>query len=463
MRIRVTTAVAALLATGLAPLATTTLAAAAAAKYLDDFNGDGYRDLAIGNRGATIGEVKQAGAVAVVYGSARGLDFARRTVVSQNSPGIPGAAEAYDHFGADLVTRDMNNDGYADAVAATPGEDAGDYTGTITILWGSASGLTSGSAHHNPKHKNEGFAKDIAVGDFNADGRHDLVSVDDDHIWYLRGPFTKSGSHGAATNFDPIDGENISPNLVVAGKVTADFAVLGYDWDSDSNRVWFYKDGSSGPVKTKKVSLPPGTSLTDAGVTIADFDKNGYGDLTLGSPRAGGSAQGAVYILPGTSTGPSGSARTITQSTSGVPGGREAWDNFGSDVSAADTNGDGYLDLAIGVQGEVIGDSYFSSGGLTVLRGGPSGITGTGARWYDAGTSGIAGETTEDGWLGASVHLRDYNRDNRTELVASAPEAGRAYVLPGTSAGPTETGSVMLTHTSFDSTSLGILWGQLAD
>jgi hypothetical protein len=231
----------------------------------------------------------------------------------------------------------------------------------------------------------------------------------------------------------------------VAGKVTADFAVLGYDWDSDSNRVWFYKGGSSGPVKTKKVSLPSGASLTDAGVTIADFDKNGYGDLTLGSPRAGGSAQGAVYILPGTSTGPSGSARTITQSTSGVPGGREAWDNFGSDVSAADTNGDGYLDLAIGVQGEVIGDSYFSSGGLTVLRGGPSGITGTGARWYDVGTSGIAGETTEDGWLGASVHLRDYNRDNRAELVAFAPEAGRVYVLPGTSAGPTGTGSVMLT------------------
>lgn len=247
-------------------------------------------------------------------------------------------------------------------VVAAPGEDAGDYTGTITILWGSASGLTSDSAHHNPKHKNEGFAKDIAVGDFNADGRHDLVSVDDDHIWYLRGPFTKSGSRGAATNFDPIDGENISPDPVVTGKVTGDgttdFAVLGYDWDSDSNRVWFYKGGSSGPVKTKKVSLPSGASLTDVGVTIADFDKNGYGDLALGSPRAGGSAQGAVYILPGTSTGPSGSARTITQSTSGVPGGREAWDNFGSDVSAADTNGDGYLDLAIGVQGEVIGDSY---------------------------------------------------------------------------------------------------------
>ncbi|WP_410540510.1 integrin alpha [Streptomyces sp. KL2] len=191
MRIRVTTATAALLAAGLTPLATT-------AKHLDDFNGDGYRDLAIGNRGATVGRVKQAGAVAVVYGSAHGLDFTRRTVVSQNSPGIPGAAEAHDHFGADIITRDMNRDGYAGVVVTAPGEDAGDCTGTVTIMWGSASGLTSGSAHHNPKYKDRGFAKDIAVGDFNADGRHDLVSVDDDHIWYLRGPFTKAGSRGAA-------------------------------------------------------------------------------------------------------------------------------------------------------------------------------------------------------------------------------------------------------------------------
>lgn len=37
------------------------------------------------------------------------------------------------------------------------------------------------------------------------------------------------------------------------------------------------------------------------------------------------------------------------------------------------------------------------------------------------------------------------------------------YVLPGTSAGPTGTGSVMLTPTSFGSASLGVLWGQLAD
>ncbi|MFI2722566.1 FG-GAP-like repeat-containing protein [Streptomyces collinus] len=445
-----------------AGLLTATTAAAAAAKHVDDFNGDGYRDLVIGSGGATVGGAKQAGAVIVVWGSAAGLDTGRKTVVSQNSPGIPGAAETNDWFGTDITTRDLNSDGFADVIATAPGEDDGEYHGVFTVLWGSASGLTSGSAYRNPKYKDEGFAKDIAVGDFNADGKQDVVSVDDNHIWYLRGPFTKSGSRGTATNFDPIDGENISPDLVVAGKVTADgtadFAVLGYDWDTDSNRVWFYKGGSTGPTKTKKVSLPASASLMEASAVIADYDRNGYGDLTVGAPRAG--TGGAVYLLPGTSSGPSGSAKKITQSTSGVPGGPEFGDSFGSDVSASDANGDGRPDLAVGVKGEVLGDSLFYAGGVTVLRGGSSGITGTGARWYDYATAGVAGEPTEEGRLGASVQLRDFTRDARAELVAAAPEVGRLYLLPGTASGPTGSGSTMLTAQTLG---VSALWGTLAD
>ncbi|GAA2494325.1 hypothetical protein GCM10010406_32990 [Streptomyces thermolineatus] len=210
------------------------------------------------------------------------------------------------------------------------------------------------------------------------------------------------------------------------------------------------------------MSLPARASLMEASVTVADYNKDGYGDLTLGSRRGGGSG-GAVYILPGTSTGPSGSARTITQSTSGVPGTPESGDYFGSDVSAADTDGDGYPDLAIGVPGEVVGDSLFRAGGLTVLRGGPSGVTGTGARWYDYGTPGIEGETSDDAWLGNSVQLGDFNRDGRAELIASAPEAWRVHVLPGTASGPTGMNSVMLTTVSFGSPSPTRLWGTLAD
>ncbi|GGZ13008.1 FG-GAP-like repeat-containing protein [Streptomyces poonensis] len=469
MRLRTTTALAALLAAGVTPLTLTSPASAAAAKYADDFNGDGYRDLAIGDEGATVGGKKQAGAVIVIWGSSKGLDPARRTVVSQNSAGIPGAAETSDFFGRDITTVDLNKDGYADVIATAPGEEDGAYNGVFTVLWGSKSGLTSGSAYRNPKHKDRGFAKDIAVGDFDADGRQDVVAVDDQNIWYLRGPFTKSGSRGKATDFDPIDGENIDPELVVSGKVTkdgtADFAVLGRDWDTDDDRVWFYKGGKGGPKKTKKVNLPSSASLLEGSATIADFDKNGYGDLAIGGRRSG--KGGGVYVLRGTSTGPSTSAKTITQSTSGVPGTPESWDDFGSDVSSADTNGDGYPDLAVGVPGEVLGDNWAAVGGVTVLRGSSSGLTGKNARNYDYATAGVAGVPNEDNdaWFGDSVLLRDFNRDGRAELVAAAPESipGRLHLLPGTSSGPTGKGSQMLTLKTLGLTSLSNLYAELAD
>src|SRR5690348_8860073 len=43
-----------------------------------DFNGDGYRDLAIGAPNAKVGKAAKAGAVAVAYGSKKGLSTARR-------------------------------------------------------------------------------------------------------------------------------------------------------------------------------------------------------------------------------------------------------------------------------------------------------------------------------------------------------------------------------------------------
>ncbi|MFF5007046.1 FG-GAP and VCBS repeat-containing protein [Streptomyces phaeochromogenes] len=468
MRIRTTLTLTAVLAAGVTPLALTTPAAAAPAKHYDDFNGDGHRDLAIGNRSATVSGKKKAGAVVVIWGSSTGLVPASRTVVSQSSAGIPGSAETNDHFGTDITTVDLNSDGYADVIATAPGENDGSYNGTFMVLWGSNSGLKKGSSYHNPQYKDRGFASDIAVGDFNADGKQDVVAVDDTNIWYLRGPFTKSGSRGTATNFDPTDGENIDPVVVASGKVTkdgtADFAVLGRDWDTDSDRVWFYKGGSGGPKKTKKVSLPASASLIEAGVTIADFDKNGYGDLALGSRRSG--TGGAVFVLPGTSTGPSGSAKKITQSTSGVPGTPESVDYFGSDVSAADTNGDGYPDLAVGVPGEVIGDNWFRMGGVTLLRGGRSGLTGTNSRMYDYATAGVEGEPGEDNdaWFGESVQLRDFTRDGRPELIASAPEKGRLHILPGTaSGGLTGQGSSMLTTEVLGLQSLVKFVAELAD
>ncbi|MFJ1972503.1 FG-GAP repeat domain-containing protein [Streptomyces sp. NPDC087903] len=467
MRKRTCVLAAALLASGLSPLALASPAGAAAAKYSDDFNGDGHRDLVLGDRAATVAGKKEAGAIVVVWGSAKGLDPARRTVVTQNSPGVEGAAETKDFFGTKVTTADLNKDGYADVVATAPGEEAGSRHGMFTVLWGSRSGLTSGSSYTAPGG-DDGFAKDVAVGDFNADGRLDVVEIGDDYIWYLRGPFTKSGSRGAATNLDPVDGEDISPELVVSGKVTkdgtADFAVIGWDSDTGTDRVWFYRGGPTGPVgPPEKVGLPTTGDLTDASAVIADFDKNGFGDLAVGQARFG--KGGAVHVLKGTSTGFGTTAKSLSQATAGVPGTRESSDSFGVDVSAGDTNGDDYPDLAVGIAGEVIGDNLFRSGAVTVLRGGSSGLTGMNARQYDYATAGVAGDPAEDNdsWFGASVLLRDYDHDGRTELVTAATEKGRLHLLPGTPSGPTGTGSWMRTAEDLGLGARAAFWARLAD
>ncbi|MCX4665617.1 integrin alpha [Streptomyces sp. NBC_01381] len=73
MRRRIIAAVATLATAALTPLALPAPATAAPARYADDFNGDGHRDLAVGMPSKTVDGKKRAGAILVTFGSASGL------------------------------------------------------------------------------------------------------------------------------------------------------------------------------------------------------------------------------------------------------------------------------------------------------------------------------------------------------------------------------------------------------
>jgi len=67
-----------------------------------NFGNGAETDLAIGVPFEDVSGRKNAGAVNVLYGSPRGLTFALDQLWHQDSPGIPGASEAEDHFGKAL-------------------------------------------------------------------------------------------------------------------------------------------------------------------------------------------------------------------------------------------------------------------------------------------------------------------------------------------------------------------------
>jgi hypothetical protein len=122
-----------------------------AALVVDDFNNDGFDDIAIGVPDEDLRAKRDAGAVNVLYGFAGGVTADGDLLLSQDTTGVGGAAEAGDRFGAAVATGDFNSDGNADLAVGSPGEDIGAivdagavnvFYGSNAVLFGAPSGLT---------------------------------------------------------------------------------------------------------------------------------------------------------------------------------------------------------------------------------------------------------------------------------------------------------------------------------
>lgn len=437
----------------------------AAAKPQDDFNGDGYSDLAVAAPEATVDGKTRAGYVAVVYGSESGLNTASKQVISQNTAGVPDSAETDDQFGSAVSTADLDRDGYADLIVGVTGEDSvegGAETGLVQVVWGGANGLSGGAAlayGHNTYDRLS--AKDqLTVGDVNGDGATDLVVVESlIKLRVVKGPF---GRGGAASGGEQIVRDDSDPRFLdlatgdVNGDGIADVVGTMNDGDEyDARRVTYWQGTKDG--------LAEGVVLRDSrgwrvqggeSLDLGDVNGDGYEDIVVGRPVDGYDSDldtpiplgGRVAFIPGSASGPIGTkAMYVNQDSAGVPGAAERMDGFGSDVSVADVNGDGYADVSTGVPGEDF-DGLSNAGGAIVLRGSASGLTGTGATGVNQDTTGVPGaaETNDD--FGRTTHLVDTDHDGRAELVVGAPgenaNAGSVWVFKSTSAGVTPTGSV---------------------
>ena len=446
MRKHPTLVAAALLACGLPPVALASPAAAAPAKYADDFNGDGYRDYAAFSHGPDFSS--KGGGVLVTFGTANGPGT-KTQFIDQSSPGVPGADETDDDFGTVRAAADFNRDGYGDLAVSAPHEDTGSHKdmGAVTILWGSRTGLSGGTAVPNKGSQGsyDNMGNDLATGDFNGDGKQDLAVLDNGQAYVYRGSIDSSGVHGSVSLLDK-DGGFYATALIsgrVDGDGKTDLVVIGDVVTSSSvgSDAWFVAGGKARlyPGKTlhlESVRANGGSSDRGGDGVINDFDKDGYGDIAIGTYKAD-KDKGRVSVWYGSSSGPGRSAR-FTQATTGIADTPEAGDAFGGSVSSGDVNGDGYRDLAIGVYGEALSGHPYA-GGVEVLYGSAAGLSAKGSQWFTRGTPGVPGAVQEDDALGDTVRLRDTNRDGKADLYVTGGYG--SLVLRGSSAGVTTTGA----------------------
>ncbi|MFF2325645.1 MULTISPECIES: VCBS repeat-containing protein [unclassified Streptomyces] len=440
--------------------------APAPAPRRDDFNGDGYPDLAFTAPGATVGGKAGAGYVAVVYGSEDGLRTSTKQVFTQDSPGIPDTAEADDAFGGSTVSADLDQDGYSDLVVGAGNEKIGSAAsaGSLTVIWGGPQGLSGGATLLNGEEPYDGVGGKTAVGDFDGDGAPDLATLGTSDIHVLSGPFTRDG--GAAAPVREIrDTDDLRYLDVTAGDLNGDgrddLAGVVHDGDEyDARRILVRDGGATGLSDDYTVVNGANGLRLQGGETITAGQINGdaYADLVVGRPVDGYDSDldtplakgGMITYVPGSATGPRGDrARVLNQDSAGVPGVAEASDWFGASVSIGDMNGDGYGDVAVGVPHEDLGTTK-NAGSVLVLPGTASGPTGTGTVGFHQDTADVPGVAEADDEFGGAARLVDADRDGRAELAVGAPgenaDAGSLWIFPTTASGVTAKGSFTFGH-----------------
>lgn len=413
-----------------------------------DFDGDGYDDLAVGVPLETVGDARFAGAVNVLYGSPSGLASTGNQLWSQDSAGVPDTADRIDLFGQAVTAADFDADGYGDLAVGVVGEGSPSEAGAVTIIYGSIRGLTATGSQHlvqpidRPEESDE-FGRSLAAGDFDADGYMDLavgahketvegkiesgaVSVfhgsrdgldrADSQFWHQASPgvvgeLEHDEWFGWSVAVDDFDGDGYGDLAIairfdeIGGKFHAGSVLILYG-SSDGLKATGSQLWSQG---SKGVRDKPEAGDQVSAVTTGDFDADGFADVAMGfhgeDLREGTSDAGAVAVLYGSESGlVSTRSQFWHQGMKDVSGLGETDDRFGSALGGADFDGDGFVDLAVGVPGEAVAPQHEALGGsVNILHGGATGLSAASDQLWHQNAIGMLDETEYFDHFGAAL------------------------------------------------------------
>ncbi|WP_157419666.1 VCBS repeat-containing protein [Actinomadura kijaniata] len=436
---------------GLAALAPAAGAATPAKPY--DFNGDGYRDLAVGSPNGTVGSKKQAGFVTVVYGASSGLNKSKRQILSQDTRGVAGAAETGDHFGHAVASADFDRDGYADLAVSAPDEDSGSLAnaGGLTIFWGTRSGLNTNAwtGAFEPGQPSGGRAGlSMTAGDFNGGGNPDLA-YSGASFWGWLSFEPGTGARVSRTRpFTPhrmtAPGPRRNARAAAATPMTVLVSQGHVTGSKHANVVLTWKNpAATDPVQREAIVVwepdgahslvPKATVNAETGrPVVGDFDGDRYADVALGQSGDTGHTGGQVTVYKGSAAGITADAKTVLSIEKlKLPGAGAAGNGFGADLAAGDVTRDGRADLAIGVPGYKVSGQP-AAGGVFVLFGSAKGLGSHGAEWISQSTSGVPGGSEKNDRFGSGVTLLDHTKDGHADLVVgSSGENGTEGALFG--------------------------------